>query len=338
MIEADYKFKKINKYKEKALKQQIYSVHNVKKYECCPYCGCTHFIKHGKYEGIQRYRCKNEGCGRTFSSTTFSVWKYLKHKPEKWISFVECMCENLTLELSAKILKISVSTAFNWRHKVFHAVENYYKPERFNESVTVNDYEIPKCYKGSRNKKFTYAETIENKTARLYGYMTKDVKVLISAEGDYLPKISVHVEDGDKSLLDAFEKDVLRNVAKDCYVHLYSIGKSELEESIMEYNKNLPKNVRKKYGFRIQKNWVGIYHMQDNFQVCSSMKDFIRGLSCWIWHFKGIATKYIKHYYSFYSLVNSIKRFDYMKIFKELLKNGFYTSTESLKMTHLENY
>lgn len=338
MIEADYKFVRIKEYKERALKQQIYNIHNVKKYECCPYCGCTHFIKYGRYEGIQRYRCKNQGCGKTFSSTTFSVWKYLKHKPEKWISFIECMCENLTLDLCSKKLKISISTAFNWRHKVFHAVENYYDPESFKESVTVDDFEIPKCYKGSRNKHFTYSETIENKTAKLYGYMQNDVKVLISAENDKIPKISVQIKNETESLEDAFQKDVLKNVEKDCYIHLYSNGRSELEENIMEYNRNLSKSVKKKFGFKIRKNWVGVYHMKDTFQVCSSMRNFRRGLSCWIWHFKGIATKYIRHYYKFYSLVNSTSSFNYMKIFKELLKNGFYTSVKSLKMTHLENY
>lgn len=336
MIEADYKFYKIEEYKDIALKEHIYNIHSVRKYQCCPYCGFTHFIKHGKYDGIQRYKCKNEQCGRTFSSTTYSVWKYLKHKPEKWIRFVECMCENLTLKLCAKKLGISVSTAFYWRHKVFHAVENYYRPESFKNSVTVKDYSVTKCYKGSRNKNFTYEEKIKNKIARFYGSMPTDVKILISAEDDDFPLISVEYE--DKKVEKIFKKDVLNNVEKECYIHLYSTGKSDIRECIINYNKTLSKTVRKRYGFKVKKDWIGIYDMHDDFQICRSMKEYIPGLCCWIWHFKGIATKYIKHYYGFYSLVNSVKNFDYMIIFKELLKNGFYTSVESFKNTHLENY
>ena len=54
MIEVDYYFNKIKELKERALKEQIYNPQNVKNYKCCPYCSCTHFIKHGKYQGIQR--------------------------------------------------------------------------------------------------------------------------------------------------------------------------------------------------------------------------------------------------------------------------------------------
>lgn len=337
MIEVDYYFNKIKELKERALKEQIYNPQNVKNYKCCPYCSCTHFIKHGKYQGIQRYRCKNDECGRTFSSTTFSVWKYLKHKPEKWISFIECMCENMTLETCARVVGITTTTAFNWRHKIFHAVENYYRPKSFKESVTVNDYAVPKCYKGSRNKHFTYKEKIENKTAKLYGYIPYDVEILISAEDEGRPLISVK-DDDDESLIDIFETDVLNNLEKECYVHLENVERSRLEKLTMEYNKSLPKYVIKKYGFKIYKNWVGIPHIQDNFKVCSSMNNFVSGLSCWMWHFKGIATKYIKHYYSFYSLVNSVRSYNYIKIFKELLKDGVYTSVETLKVMHLENY
>ncbi|MEX0123467.1 transposase, partial [Clostridium butyricum] len=84
MIERDWEFEKIKKYKENALRENIYNKGNVKKYKECPYCGSKSFVKYGKYNGIQRYQCKSEDCNKTFSNTTNSVWKYLKHKPEKW--------------------------------------------------------------------------------------------------------------------------------------------------------------------------------------------------------------------------------------------------------------
>ncbi|RQN10590.1 transposase, partial [Clostridium butyricum] len=50
------------------------------------------------------------------------------------------------------------------------------------------------------------------------------------------------------------------------------------------------------------------------------------------------ATKYINHYYNFYSLIDSEKVFDYMSIFFDLLKNGSYTSVEGLRTNHIEDY
>ncbi|NFB71772.1 transposase, partial [Clostridium butyricum] len=61
-------------------------------------------------------------------------------------------------------------------------------------------------------------------------------------------------------------------------------------------------------------------------------------LTAWLSRCKGIATKYINHYYNFYSLIDSEKVFDYMSIFFELLKNGSYTSVNQLRKTHIENY
>ncbi len=339
LIKADYDLKKFEKYKKLTLKEKIYDKHNIKEYESCPYCGCKHFIKYGKYQDIQRYKCKNEECRKTFSNTTFSVWKYLKYKPEKWIEFIELMCEGMTLESSARILKITTTTAFYWRHKILHAVENYYKPESFRRSVSVMDYYVTKCFKGSRNKHYTYEDKIENRTAKMYGYMPRDVEILISAEDDAIPLINV--KDNNETLKDTFKYNVLDNTESGCYVHLEHINKRKIEECTIEHNKNLHKDIKKKYGFKVYINWVGIRHMKDDFKVCKSMKNFIGGLNSWLWKFKGIATKYIGHYYSFYSLINSEENFDYMKIFFDILKNGSYgsyASADEIINIHLENY
>ncbi|WP_455798861.1 hypothetical protein [Clostridium butyricum] len=61
-------------------------------------------------------------------------------------------------------------------------------------------------------------------------------------------------------------------------------------------------------------------------------------LTAWLSRCKGIATKYINHYYNFYSLIDSEKVFDYMSIFFDLLKNGSYTSVEVLRTNHIEDY
>lgn len=181
MIKQDYNFdKKVNQLKEGAFKSLIYRPQNVRQYQCCPFCGGKHFIKFGKYQGIQRYRCKT--CKKTFSSTTCSMWKYVKKKPEKWIKFISLLCEGRTLRECAYILKITVSTVFYWRHKILHAVENYYKPEKFVKTVVVQKHSLPKCYKGSRHKHFMPQIKFKRKQDRPYCAISRDIEVLLSYE------------------------------------------------------------------------------------------------------------------------------------------------------------
>lgn len=336
MIKVDYQLKGINEYKENVIKQDIYKTENIKMYECCPYCGYSYFIKYGRYKGIQRYQCKNKKCRKTFSNTTNSVWKNLKHKPEKWMHFVELMCEERTLEQCSLILNISIATAFHWRHKILHSVENYYKPENFKESVAVTDYYIPKCYKGSRNKNYTKNQKKENKINRMFGFVPHDVSILIACENDDLPNISV--EPGVKNLYEAFKNDVLNKVENGCYVHLHNFYGEMIEKQTIEYNKNLPKSIKQKFGFKIQNNWIGIPHIKDSFQVSNTIKNYTAAVNSWVCRFRGIATKYVKHYHSFFSLINSTNTFGGMNLFFEILKNGNYISASQLRNTHVENY
>ena len=76
MIKYDFDFIKSNEYSNKILKKELYDNKNIAKYSNCPHCHGKNFIKFGKYNGIQRYRCKT--CKKTFSNTTNSIWKYSK--------------------------------------------------------------------------------------------------------------------------------------------------------------------------------------------------------------------------------------------------------------------
>lgn len=49
------------------------------------------------------------------TNTTFSVSKY----PEKWVKNIEFMIEGVTF---TQDIKIHISTAFYWRHKILKAI------------------------------------------------------------------------------------------------------------------------------------------------------------------------------------------------------------------------
>ena len=44
----------------------------------CPYCEAQDIIKYGMYKSNQRYKCKDEQCGRTFTSEFYNEFRYSK--------------------------------------------------------------------------------------------------------------------------------------------------------------------------------------------------------------------------------------------------------------------
>ena len=114
----------------------------------CPHCKSKAFIKYGRYNGIQRYKCKK--CKRTFSLTTNSVWYYSKKKVDDWTNFIEMMLEKKSLRLTSRKLNISLTTGFYWRHKLMDAMCENNKVEKLSDYVHILTDKIQENHKGSR--------------------------------------------------------------------------------------------------------------------------------------------------------------------------------------------
>lgn len=88
----------------------------------CPACGFPDCAKDGRTPaGRPRWRCPS--CGSTFSSLGGTVFEYGKKELPTWERFVTCMCYNAPLDLRAEMCGIAHTTAFEWRHRVFAAVD-----------------------------------------------------------------------------------------------------------------------------------------------------------------------------------------------------------------------
>lgn len=87
----------------------------------CVHCGSVKVKRNGKYRDRQRYLCHD--CGKSFndlSNTPISGTRYLG----KWAKYFQMMVEGYTLPKIAKRLKIHISTAFYWRHKILFALRS----------------------------------------------------------------------------------------------------------------------------------------------------------------------------------------------------------------------
>lgn len=272
MIKKNVNSKKLRRQINSFLEKGIYKN---KKIECCPICGGNKYIKHGYYNGIQRYKCKE--CSKTFSNTTNCPWSYSKKDLNKWIEFAELMIEKKSLRVCAKRLHINLATAFYWRHKILHAVKQDYIPNELRGDVHINKTIVIENFKGCRNITKTRKSNIW----------------IIAAKGneDSMLVMPIFKDFWDWNI---FHNEVYSKIQKGSYIVAYSDRYIAIKAK--EHNKKVVKEVE--YDDRI--------------------KYIIRNLNEWLSTFKGIATKYLEEYLSFFILFNLDRKIDYMDIISYL--------------------
>lgn len=86
----------------------------------CPHCGNERLVKWGHSGGLQRYRCQNLACSKTFNAVTGTSLAKLHHR-DKWFDYLRCMRDSLPLRTSAGRVGINLKTAFRWRHRFLNA-------------------------------------------------------------------------------------------------------------------------------------------------------------------------------------------------------------------------
>lgn len=117
----------------------------------CPSCKSTSFIKNGKENGNQRYKCKT--CSKGFRSTTGTSIHHI-HMKSKIHRYIQCLNEGLTLRKTAKRIGISLTTAFNWRHKLLKTLNKKNRTTLIGQKH-LSALSVPFSHKGSPKPKHT---------------------------------------------------------------------------------------------------------------------------------------------------------------------------------------
>ncbi len=83
---------------------------------CCPRCHCHERHRHGRANGLQRYRCR--ACGRTYNCLSGTPLARLRHKG-KWLDYCDSMLDpGATVRRSAGRVGVHKNTSFRWRHRM----------------------------------------------------------------------------------------------------------------------------------------------------------------------------------------------------------------------------
>src|ERR1044071_2848798 len=113
----------------------------------CPRCRSAHFHRHGRKDGLQRFRCAD--CGRTFNSLTGTPLSRLRYK-SRWLEYSGCLLSASTVRRAALRVAVHKNTSFRWRHR-FLTLPKTDRPERLMGILEADEMYCLESEKGARH-------------------------------------------------------------------------------------------------------------------------------------------------------------------------------------------
>lgn len=282
----------------------------------CKYCNSIKIHKHDKRNNKQRYKCYD--CEKTFSFTTNNVLKNIHSSHYlKFNQFIECFINNLSLNRTSQICKISVKTAFNWRHKIISFLTNHFKNDKLNGLIETDEIYFKDSLKGNHKtpinrtpKKHGYNNNIKNKRG-----LSKD-KVCITTSIDRNNNIVIdklgYGKPDSNSLINVYQDKIINPIncklitdGEKSYKNFASFIGVPIKTLIKYKNSRLPK-------IEYDKENNIKYHIQNVNNFHSQIKDVVNN------KFKGVSSKYLVDY------INWVK-------WNRLHKDDFYVMVKKLK-------
>ena len=252
-------------FKEKIYKSTLKIENNINdkkqnKYIKCPHCKSEEVIKYGSYKGIQRYKCKNSKCERTFTKQTESPFRYSKKFKENCHKYKELYEKGLTIRQCAEILNISIVTSFFWRHRFLYNLKKVNYIEKLCDYAELTRVVLLENFKGDRNSKNKEKDKIS-----IVNAMNKSIDIIsIIAARNHL---------GFRELKENIEPRIDKKAVAVAFLD------GRLQAFSDKHNKINKIRIRR----------VEITPIDASYSV---------KIKRWLKKFRGVATKYIDHYLS----------------------------------------
>ena len=263
----------------------------------CPHCGSNKICKNGHASGYQQFRCS--ACKKNYTIRTNTIWQNTHKSIELWQEYIELFSQGLSLRKIVEKMngKISLPTAFYWRHKIlkFLSKNNDDGNNKLGGIVEADETFFEESQKGSRKmtrkpRKRGYSSYIGDKKTKIcvltaidrnkssyvkpvgFGGLEKDDVILLQR---HLVKDSILITDGNRT-----------------YRNLHDVRLKSL-----------------KFG----KPQSKVYHLNTINSFHSHLKKFMI-------RFNGVATKYLDYYVEYFREIRAKTN-----IMAELIAiNGFY--------------
>ena len=233
-----------------------------------------------------------KNCNRTFSKTTNTPRYYSKKNSNYWQKYITLLCTATSLRQSAQKNKINLKTAFIWRHKILHALESMIETSELNDCIEMRKLFIKENYKGNRTK-------IVNEARKVWIIASSD-----SNDDTFAKAVS----------LGLWKK---RNFDKLVY---YKLNKKSY---IKAFGDNYIKSIALKHN-------VGKAEKSSSASI-SLINRFIGNIKGIISNCRGVATKYLPHYFSLAKILSLVKNFSILELNNNISNFSSYIPGDNLK-------
>lgn len=253
--------------------------------KACPHCDSFHIAKAGSKDGRQRFKCK--ACSKTFNALTGRPLARLR-KADKHIENGQCMVEGLSIRKTARILGVSLPTAFLWRHR-FLAAPRAVQPRQLTGVVEADETFFLESFKGQRGG-LPRPPKKRGMPASKAGLSVEQIPMLVARDRSSSATLTAVLPSrkakdiGDRLLPLLSTDSVLCSDGASAY---RIIGKTKGIEV-----KSTP-----------AKKAAGVYHI-------NNVNAYDSRLKSWMFRFKGVATKYLDNYLGWHRMIDKSASLD----------------------------
>lgn len=270
-------------------KSVIQKVIQPREVKTCPHCQSAHFVKNGKRNGRQNFRCRS--CNKAFVEQTGTILFSMKKDITVLEKYVHCMIEKYPLRKCAEICNINLATAFAWRHKILDALQNMMNEVELDGVVQADETYSTISYKGN-HRNFNLPRPAHKRGTRATKRGISKEQVCVPC-GVNLNGLSIaKIANLGRPNVTSLQKVLGGKIAKD------SVFVTDALRSYQKLSFDMGLNhiriPRKRY-----KN--GVFNIQTVNNYHKRLKDLIFDT------FKGVATKYLNNYLVYHNFVNFAK-------------------------------
>lgn len=242
----------------------------------CGHCGSTEFRSWGKASGLKRFRCRADGCGRTFNALTGTPLAQL-HRRDAWLAYARALDDGVSLRKAAARCGIDLTTSFRWRHRFLKASKAA-KPAKVEGIVEADETFFRRSVKGSRR--------LVGRAPRKRGAKSKKP----GTSRDYVPVLIIRDRYGtttDEDLPD-LAGDTIKAVLRPVVAR---------DALLMSDGAKVYGSFAREIGIEHRAVIVSAgRHVADGTTHIQNVNAYVSRLKDWMRRFKGVATRHLPSY------------------------------------------